>query len=175
MMKTSLKFLLVGFLVFALTGCTVRRYTQVRDRVDQEVSGNAGYLSGTPSAKETSSARKTRKTYVLEFSLQSPEEVQRLSSQQKEETPPPSYTPSYTPPPKREEPRPYIPRIEDVPAPEASTNPGEYTVEKGDTLQKISKKFYDTPRKWPQIYQANKEKIKDPNRLKEGTVIVIPK
>jgi nucleoid-associated protein YgaU len=50
----------------------------------------------------------------------------------------------------------------------------EYTVEKGDTLQKISKKFYDSYSKWPGIYEANKDVIADPNNIKPGIVLQIP-
>lgn len=50
-----------------------------------------------------------------------------------------------------------------------------YTVQKDDTLQKISKKFYDSYSKWQRIYEANKSVIEDPNRIKPGIVIQIPK
>ena len=49
-----------------------------------------------------------------------------------------------------------------------------YTVRKGDSLWKISKKYYGTPFKWPLIYRANKDKIKDPNRIFPGQVLRIP-
>jgi LysM repeat protein len=51
----------------------------------------------------------------------------------------------------------------------------EYTVQKDDTLQKISKKFYGSYSKWPRIYEANTSVIEDPNRIKPGIVIHIPK
>ncbi|MBN1869684.1 MAG: LysM peptidoglycan-binding domain-containing protein [Candidatus Omnitrophica bacterium] len=50
----------------------------------------------------------------------------------------------------------------------------EYTVQKGDTLQKISKKFYDSYSKWPKIYEANKSVISDPDKIKPGIVLQIP-
>ncbi|MCD6219613.1 LysM peptidoglycan-binding domain-containing protein [Candidatus Calescamantes bacterium] len=49
-----------------------------------------------------------------------------------------------------------------------------YTVVKGDSLWKISEKFYGTPLKWPLIYKANQDKIKDPNRIYPGQKLVIP-
>ena len=45
---------------------------------------------------------------------------------------------------------------------------------KDDTLQKISKKVYGSHGKWTKIYDANKDKIKNPNFVKPGTVITIP-
>ncbi|MFC1594609.1 LysM peptidoglycan-binding domain-containing protein, partial [Candidatus Omnitrophota bacterium] len=50
----------------------------------------------------------------------------------------------------------------------------EYEVQNGDTLQKISKKFYGTYRKWNKIYQANIETLTDPNRIKPGMTILVP-
>lgn len=49
-----------------------------------------------------------------------------------------------------------------------------YTVKNGDTLQKISQKFYGTTKNWRKIYNANKSKLKDPNSLKVGTKLSIP-
>jgi nucleoid-associated protein YgaU len=56
-------------------------------------------------------------------------------------------------------------------APEGSK---EYVVQKGDTLQKISMKFYDTHNKWNRIYEANKDILPNPNRIKPGVTIRIP-
>ncbi|MBI4981697.1 MAG: LysM peptidoglycan-binding domain-containing protein [Candidatus Omnitrophica bacterium] len=50
----------------------------------------------------------------------------------------------------------------------------KYTVQKNDTLQKISKKFYGTTRKWTKIYDANKEFLKSPDRVRPGQVLNIP-
>jgi nucleoid-associated protein YgaU len=49
-----------------------------------------------------------------------------------------------------------------------------YVVQKGDTLQEISQKFYGTTTKWKKIANANKGAIKDPNKLVVGTKIQIP-
>jgi nucleoid-associated protein YgaU len=57
---------------------------------------------------------------------------------------------------------------------EGAALPTQYTVQKDDTLQKIAKRFYNSYSKWPRIYDANKDKIKDPNFLKPGKVLVIP-
>ena len=53
--------------------------------------------------------------------------------------------------------------------------PTQYTIEKDDTLQSIAKKFYGSFGKWVKIYNANKDVIADPNRIKPGTKIKIPK
>lgn len=52
----------------------------------------------------------------------------------------------------------------------------EYTVQKGDSLWKVSVKAYGTGYKWSQIYQQNKKVIgSQPNRLLAGTKISLPK
>ena len=55
-----------------------------------------------------------------------------------------------------------------------ATLPTQYMVQKDDTLQKISKKFYGSYGKWTRIYDANKDKIRDPNFLKTGVTLTIP-
>ncbi len=52
--------------------------------------------------------------------------------------------------------------------------PKVYVVEKGDTLQKISKKMYGTTRKWKRIYDANRDILKSPDMIKAGQELVIP-
>src|SRR3989338_3423663 len=55
-----------------------------------------------------------------------------------------------------------------------SAIPETYMVEKGDTLQKISKKFYGTTRQWKKIYEANKELSKSPDKIRAGQIVNIP-
>lgn len=50
----------------------------------------------------------------------------------------------------------------------------EYITKKGDTLWKIAEKEYGNGYRWKNIYELNKDKIKDPNRLKANQRIVIP-
>ena len=58
-----------------------------------------------------------------------------------------------------------------APAKDART----YVVQKGDTLQKISQKFYGTTKKWRRIYRANQDALpKGPDELPAGTKLTIP-
>ncbi len=50
-----------------------------------------------------------------------------------------------------------------------------YTVTKQDTLSKIAGRFYRDTSKWTIIYEANKDTLPDPNSLKVGQSLVIPK
>jgi Tfp pilus assembly protein FimV len=55
--------------------------------------------------------------------------------------------------------------------------PTTYTVEKCDDLWSISAKanIYNDPMYWPCILNANKNQISNPNRIKEGQVLTIPR
>ena len=52
--------------------------------------------------------------------------------------------------------------------------PETYTVEEGDTLMRISARFYGTNRKWREIREANKTIISSDGRVKTGQVIKLP-
>lgn len=52
--------------------------------------------------------------------------------------------------------------------------PETYTVEEGDTLMRISTKFYGTNRKWREIREANKTVISPDGRVRAGQVIKLP-
>jgi len=49
-----------------------------------------------------------------------------------------------------------------------------YTVQEGDTLASISRRFYKTSKRWRQIRDANDKKVDDPDNLKAGTKLKIP-
>lgn len=49
-----------------------------------------------------------------------------------------------------------------------------YIVKKGDCLWKIAKKFYGNGALYTKIYNANREKIRNPNLIYPGQVFIIP-
>lgn len=56
----------------------------------------------------------------------------------------------------------------------ASPHAKTYTVQRGDTLQKISQKMYGTTKSWQRIFDANKSKLKKPDMVVVGMVLQIP-
>jgi nucleoid-associated protein YgaU len=58
----------------------------------------------------------------------------------------------------------------------ASSAPAQriYTVQPGDSLSKISKQFYGDANKYMKIFEANKDKLSDPDKIKAGMDLLIP-
>ena len=57
---------------------------------------------------------------------------------------------------------------------EASTGTQYYTIESGDTLWGIAAKFLGNGSKYPEIFEANREVIEDPDKIFVGQKIRIP-
>jgi nucleoid-associated protein YgaU len=49
-----------------------------------------------------------------------------------------------------------------------------YEVVSGDTLSKISKTYYGDANKYMKIFEANKDQLTDPNKIKIGQKLKIP-
>ncbi|NND43856.1 MAG: LysM peptidoglycan-binding domain-containing protein [Xanthomonadales bacterium] len=49
-----------------------------------------------------------------------------------------------------------------------------YTVQPGDTLWKISKEMYGEGSKYMKIFEANKDKLENPDKIFPGQELVIP-
>lgn len=49
-----------------------------------------------------------------------------------------------------------------------------YTVKSGDTLSKISKEVYGNASDYNKIFEANRDKLSDPNKIYPGQELVIP-
>lgn len=63
------------------------------------------------------------------------------------------------------------------PAPRETTTapePTTYTVQRGDCLWNIAKKYLGNGSRWQEIYNLNKDKIKNPNLIYAGQVLTMP-
>jgi nucleoid-associated protein YgaU len=49
-----------------------------------------------------------------------------------------------------------------------------YTIEKGDTLSAISKRFYGKAKFWSKIFEANRDVIDNPDKIFPGQTIKLP-
>ena len=48
------------------------------------------------------------------------------------------------------------------------------TVKAGDSLSKIAKREFGDANKWPAIFEANRDKIKNPDLIHPGQVLALP-
>lgn len=62
-----------------------------------------------------------------------------------------------------------------ITAPPLSEEVQYYEIKSGDTLWAVAKKFYGAGNKYTQIFEANREVIKDPDKIFVGQKIRIPK
>jgi nucleoid-associated protein YgaU len=49
-----------------------------------------------------------------------------------------------------------------------------YTVKPGDSLSKISREFYGNANQYEKIFEANRDKLSDPDKIRAGQELVIP-
>jgi len=80
---------------------------------------------------------------------------------------------------KMEEARPveegkYIIEKEEQVASEVKVSQKEYVIQPNDSLWKIAKRELGSGYRWKYLYELNKDRIKDPNKLKAGKKIIIP-
>lgn len=170
-MKTQDLLYLSGLaFVLVLSGCVVRTYPLTKDRIDQDLTaGNRGYIMGQGAKVEPKERKATRTTRVVEIELHSPLRFEKM----------PKPAPQETAPVQKAEELPiegnrgYITQsiTPEMAQPEAEQR---YTVQKGDTLQKISEKFYGTTKRWTKIYDANKDVLKGPDKVYPGQALKIP-
>jgi len=185
-------FVIILSLIF-ICGCTaatnvkeemkkikVRSYAQDKARVDQEIEGKVGNWENAPMAEDPE-RRMTRKMYYLEFTKEADPETTSEKSYKDDTDDSTSVESlkesfqesSQTTKPSSRFKLPFFGESESETM-ETESFYTEYKVEKDDTLQKISKKFYNSHSKWQKIYEANKDKIKNPDFIKPGIVLRIP-
>jgi len=73
-------------------------------------------------------------------------------------------------PPPAAEPATTVVPANEIPAPDAQY----YVIQSGDTLGGIAKEFLGSGSRYPEIFEANREVIQDPNKIYPGQKIRIP-
>ena len=64
-----------------------------------------------------------------------------------------------------------------TPAPDAASDWDAtqwYEVKSGDTLSKIAQALYGDPSLYPKIFEANRDRLSDPDRIQVGQKLRIP-
>ena len=80
-------------------------------------------------------------------------------------------TPEAAPVVQETTPAPAVTTSEPKEAAGASTT---YTMQRGDTLYSLAKRFYGDGKLWTKIADANKDKVRNVNAIPVGTVLTIP-
>lgn len=62
----------------------------------------------------------------------------------------------------------------DDPAGGYGTPPTTHVVQKGDTLYKLARQYYNNQSMWKKIWEANRDVVPNPNQLNVGTTLQIP-
>ena len=168
MKKGGLFYIFILLLVLIISGCVARTYPLTRDRVDQDLSstaGNRGYIQGQPPYTEPKDRKLQRTVQVVEIELGVPAKLEKKADADAGKAMDVEYE--------------AVTMVEsasmgDSGAGASMENLEKYTVQKGDTLQKISQKLYGTTKKWTKIYDANRDVLRAPDKIYPGQVINVP-
>jgi nucleoid-associated protein YgaU len=63
---------------------------------------------------------------------------------------------------------------EPIPSPKENPYQQTYVVQSGDTLSKIATEFYGDARLYTKIFEANRDVLKDPDKIRPGQKLRIP-
>ncbi len=191
-------------LSLGISGC-VKRFSVVtvdEPRVDQAISGNKGFISGSiPPEDQPKQRVTTRKIYQVTMEVPpysgwknfkdektpdneiwgnrgyiygGPDSVRTKGTEQSEESVVQDIVlPDENSYQKTEEDMtPVVVKPKPVKKQESFSM---YKIKHGDTLQKVSKKVYGTTKKWKKIFDFNQDSLKNPNKIYPGQMIKIPK
>lgn len=144
---------------------------------DREKKGNQGYLERKPF--DISESRSHANTAPLQEVKEKPaasEEMPIVSQKGRDETVKKISAPEFV---KKEE---KVPVIQKIIQPSKNIEKQklkikEYIVKKGESLWKIAglKEIYGNSAHWQKIYEANRSKLKSPNHVYPGQVLIIPR
>ncbi len=164
-MESIIRLSVIFFLAIQFSGCmtppVVRTSIVHKPRIDQEISGNRGFIFGRPTTAVREPMFKDRKIHCVEI------ELPVVTKDTGKAAPAVKSTAAQL---KQAQVKEGIPQSGIKSSAETLT----YKVQEGDTLQKISQKFYGTTKKWKLLYSYNEETLKSADTVYPGQVLVIP-
>ncbi len=201
MKKNIFVLVLISIFLISAGGCAkrIKIETVEKERVDQDISsGNKGFLKGTRPPEEVVERKANREIYQVTLELPpyaewksfrfkptvdkelygnrgyvfgGPQVIKPVSSDEKATNEQENIVlpEDQTAMEKKEE-----TSIPEIKATEQSAAFTTYTVQSGDTLEKISKKVYGSSKQWKKIYNFNSDVLKNPNKIYPGQKIKIP-
>jgi nucleoid-associated protein YgaU len=198
MIKKSVYLIVAVMFLLSLTAGCLSVRTVEKERVDLEVEGNEGYLLGGPKQQAYQPKEKTRKILQVDVDFSEfqsygpPEETEEIKIEETEIIIPEREMSEIeeenkgymqTKPKEvalKEEPESLFKEgyavSEEEEITETPVSYITYVVKEDESLWKIAAKpeIYGDPTKWQLIYEANKDKIDDPNNIKAGLELKIP-
>lgn len=155
------KVMVVGAVALGFSGCRAAVQTVEMERVDQAPGGNRGYLLGQGAAA-AAPRKDTREIAELQVELP----TKRASGTRAAAVETPMMMPDTS--------AAAAPEQAQASTPQMSGGSELYAVKHGDTLWSIARKFYGQGSLWHRIYEANRDKLPEPGRLRAGMQLHIP-
>ena len=155
-----------------VAGCgRIKTYTYQEKRVDQDLSsGNRGVVMGD--VPEGEPERKLTRTMTgVDVVLP---DTKAYKARKKKGTGEREVEEKYAPQAPEEEESKGFADEQWVKGKEPAAKDMRYKIQEGDTLEKIAKKFLGSTRRWAEIYEVNRDVIKDPARIYPSQTIIIP-
>ena len=153
-----------------VAGCRTSVHQVRVERVDQDMTqGNRGYLVGAPPA--VGERMPTRDITEVEIELAGGHKARRAAPAAAAPAAGAAASAEMAPEEAMESSTEAAPSTG---APAAAGPMQTYTVKRGDSLWKIAKKCYGDAYQWRRIYDANRDKLPSPNRVRPGMTLQIP-
>lgn len=165
-----------------MSGCLLRWRTVEKPRTDMDVKGNAGCLQGD-CKKEPKKSKLSDKRLISVLELEIGKSKKKLAKEKEALAKRRQQVADYKSNLGKSVDVTEVSVSEDeeivfddsiVQQEELVDGPQIYVVQKGDTLQKISKKFYGTTKKYIYLYENNRDILKSKDSLRVGQKLTIP-
>jgi LysM repeat protein len=164
-MKRLILFSLVIILAVAFSACSSSQKSGEDVLLPDEIIAEEAKTDPVPSEQAGEQIQPTGETQAADATSSSAPEDAAVA------LPPPA--PAEAAQPQTAEASPAEEPAQTTPQPSVSGHSEDYSVQAGDTLMKIAFETYGDLYQWKKIYEANKDRISDPNAVAQGTVLRI--